>query len=217
MLSIIKIFQYLFRGKLQGVVYRKLSTDFFPKFIGFFSILFCRFIYPDIKIGENTIWWGRVNIAKDPESVVQLGKNTRIISDFTRAGIALYSRCKITVFGNAKVLIGSNVWLLGTSITCRTTTVEIGDGTIIAPNVIIVDSDFHTLWPPQNRAYDMGYEKDKKVVIGKNVWIGMNSIVLKGVTIGDNSVIAAGSIVTKDIPPNVVAGGNPARIIKPLP
>lgn len=88
------------------------------------------------------------------------------------------------------------------------------EGTIIGPNTIIVDSDFHSIWPPENRCNTMGYENDKAVTIGKNVWIGMNCIILKGVTVGENSVIAAGSIVTKDIPPNVLVGGNPAKIIR---
>ena len=52
--------------------------------------------------------------------------------------------------------------------------------------------------------------------IGNNVWIGMNAIVLKGVTIGENSIIAAGAVVTKDVPPNTVVAGNPARFAKRL-
>ncbi len=54
----------------------------------------------------------------------------------------------------------------------------------------------------------------KKITIGKNVWVGAQSIILAGITVGDNSVIGAGSIVTKDIPPNTVTVGNPARVIK---
>ena len=63
----------------------------------------------------------------------------------------------------------------------------------------------------------MGYENDKRVIIGKNVWIGMNSLILKNVTIGDNSIIGAGSVVVKDVPKNTIAAGNPAKVIKDLP
>ena len=54
-------------------------------------------------------------------------------------------------------------------------------------------------------------------MIEKNVWIGMNSVILKGVTIGDNSIIGAGSVVVKDVPKNTIAAGNPAKVIKDLP
>jgi acetyltransferase-like isoleucine patch superfamily enzyme len=104
----------------------------------------------------------------------------------------------------------------GTSLTCRMTKIQIGDKTMIAPNVIIVDSDFHAPWPPENRTHKMGYENDLSVTIGKNVWIGMNSTILRGVTIGDNSIIGAGAVVTMDIPAEVVAAGNPARVVKTL-
>ena len=57
---------------------------------------------------------------------------------------------------------------------------------------------------------------DADITIGSYAWIGMQSIILKGVTIGENSIIAAGSVVTSDIPPNVVVGGVPAKIIKHL-
>jgi acetyltransferase-like isoleucine patch superfamily enzyme len=63
----------------------------------------------------------------------------------------------------------------------------------------------------------MGYERDRRVKIGKNVWIGVNCIILKGVTIGENSILGAGSVVVNDIPPNVLVRGNPAKIIKNLP
>ena len=87
--------------------------------------------------------------------------------------------------------------------------IRIGDNCMFAANVIISDSDWHGIY---NRIRP--FRCTKPVVIENNVWLGERVIVTKGVTIGENSVIGAGSVVTKSIPPNSVAAGNPARIIK---
>ena len=88
--------------------------------------------------------------------------------------------------------------------------IYIGEGTFIGHNVILATLN-HDLNP--NTRADM---YPKPIHIGKKVWIGSGAIVLPGVTIGDNSVIAAGSIVTKDVPENCVYGGNPAKFIKKI-
>lgn len=88
--------------------------------------------------------------------------------------------------------------------------ITIGDGTLIGHNVV-----FATL----NHAFEPSKRSDiqpKPIVIGRNVWIGSHATILPGVTIGDNSVIAAGAVVTKDVPSNVIAGGVPAKIIKSI-
>jgi acetyltransferase-like isoleucine patch superfamily enzyme len=89
--------------------------------------------------------------------------------------------------------------------------ISIGNNTLIGYNVEILDSDFHEI-NPHNRK--LGNPKSEKIVIGNNVWLGSNVKVLKGVKIGDNTIISAGSIVTKSIPANVIAGGIPAIVIK---
>jgi acetyltransferase-like isoleucine patch superfamily enzyme len=86
----------------------------------------------------------------------------------------------------------------------------IGDGSLIGHNVVIATLN-HDL-NPKRRADTI----PSPVRIGKNVWVGSNSTILSGVTIGDNSVIGAGSVVTKDIPPNVVAVGNPCKVLRPI-
>ena len=88
--------------------------------------------------------------------------------------------------------------------------IYIGDGTFIGHNVILATLN-HDLNP--NTRADM---YPKPIHIGKKVWIGSGAIVLPGVTIGDNSVIAAGSVVTKNVPENSVFGGNPAKFIKKI-
>ncbi|MBN1363974.1 MAG: acyltransferase [Syntrophaceae bacterium] len=91
------------------------------------------------------------------------------------------------------------------------TAVTLGDGCMLAQGVSITDADWHDLY---DRSLPVG--NTQAVTIGSNVWIGDSAIVGKGVTIGDNAVIGAGSIVVKDIPPNAIAAGNPATVIKYL-
>jgi acetyltransferase-like isoleucine patch superfamily enzyme len=104
--------------------------------------------------------------------------------------------------------------------------IEIGSHCLVSWNVGIADSDFHPLQPAQRLIDSQAlapYFKDRPprpklktapVIISDNVWIGMNATILKGVTIGENSVVAAGSVVTKSVPPNVVVAGNPAVVVK---
>lgn len=90
--------------------------------------------------------------------------------------------------------------------------VRIGDNVLIGPNVSIYTA-CHPLDAEQRNTW---VEWAEKVTIGNNVWIGGSATILPGVTIGDNVVIGGGSVVTKDIPDNVVVGGNPAKILKQL-
>lgn len=82
---------------------------------------------------------------------------------------------------------------------------EIGENTLISWDCCIIDRDYHKLGTEESVA---------PIKIGKNVWIGCRSLILKGVTIGDSAVVAAGSVVTKDVPARAMVAGNPAKIIK---
>ena len=88
--------------------------------------------------------------------------------------------------------------------------ITIGDGTLVGHNVTIatLNHDYN----PNNRASIT----PKPVKIGKNVWIGSDSTILPGVEIGDGAIIGAGSVVTKNVPANTIAAGNPARIIRKI-
>ncbi len=90
--------------------------------------------------------------------------------------------------------------------------VRIGDNVQIAPNVSIYTAG-HPVHPESRNS---GYEYGIDITIGDNVWIGGNVCILPGVTIGKNAVIGAGSVVTKDIPDNVVAVGNPCKVIRKI-
>lgn len=114
---------------------------------------------------------------------------------------------------DAEILVGAGTSFNNNVVLCATQSVRIGERCLIADGVAIYDSDFHEL-NPATRHSSAG--PSAAVVVGTNVWLGSRSIVLKGVTIGDNAVIGAMSLVTKDIPPNTVAAGVPARVIRQL-
>ena len=114
----------------------------------------------------------------------------------------------------SKIVIGDNVHINNNFFICSEGEgIEIGENTLIGINCQIMDSDFHDLDPEKRTT---GVPKTPKVIIGKNVFIGNNVSILKGVTIGDNSVIGTGAVVTKSVPANTIAGGNPAVVIRDL-
>ena len=88
--------------------------------------------------------------------------------------------------------------------------IYVGDYTLFVPNVTIATAG-HPILPESRK---QGYQYNASVHIGANCWIGAGAIILPGITIGDNVVIGAGSIVTKDIPANVIAVGNPCRVLR---
>lgn len=90
--------------------------------------------------------------------------------------------------------------------------IYVGDNTMVGPNVTIAAAG-HPVWPSLRK---QAYQYNLPVHIGKNCWIGAGAIILPGVTIGDGTVIGAGSVVTKDIPPGVVAVGNPCRVLRAI-
>ena len=92
------------------------------------------------------------------------------------------------------------------------TDIYIGDSVMLGPNVVLATAG-HPVDPELRR---LVYQFNQPIHIGNNVWLGAGVIVLPGVTIGDNSVVGAGSVVTKDIPANVVAVGNPCRILREI-
>lgn len=115
-------------------------------------------------------------------------------------------------WGGANVHLGSDVYANFNLTLVDDGNIYIGDKTMIGPNVTIATAGHPIL--PSLREKAMQYNID--VHIGRNVWIGAGAVILPGITIGDNSVIGAGSIVTKDIPANVVAVGNPCRVLREI-
>ena len=115
-------------------------------------------------------------------------------------------------WGGKNVHFGNNVYVNFNLTLVDDAHIFVGDDTMIAPNVILAGGT-HPISPEIRKKKG---QYNLPVKIGKNVWIGTGCIVLPGVSIGDNTVIGAGSVVTKDIPENVVAVGNPCRILREI-
>jgi acetyltransferase-like isoleucine patch superfamily enzyme len=139
--------------------------------------------------------------------------------------VSVYAGCSFAIQKDGRCTVG-DFTLLNGAIVMAEELVEIGSHCLISWGVGIADSDFHPLEPAQRLIDSQALApffknrpprpklKTAPVRIGDNVWIGMNAVILKGVTIGDNSVVAAGAVVTKSIPPNTIVAGNPAVTVK---
>ena len=115
-------------------------------------------------------------------------------------------------FGGRHVHFGKNVYANFNLTLVDDTHIYVGENTMIGPNVTIASAGHPIL--PELR--EKGYQFNMPVHIGKNCWIGAGVVIVPGINIGDNTVIGAGSIVTKDIPANSVAVGNPCRVIREI-
>ena len=151
---------------------------------------------------------GRTYATRQKGSSIEIGAGCRFMSKDIGNLIGLNHRCVLaTGSKNAKLQIGEKCSFSGVSIWCFDS-VRLGNNVRVGANVTIMDGDAH-----QN---DPRAGKNKAIEIEDNVWIGASVIVLKGVTIGTNSVIGAGSVVVKSIPSNVIAAGNPCRVIRSI-
>ena len=144
-----------------------------------------------------------------------LGKKIIINSGKYANMIGRHQPCYFIVGPGAKLIIGDNVGISSTAIVCHDSII-IGDNVKIGGNTVIYDTDFHSLNNNKRNTIpeDFTDVKIQPVIIGRNVFIGAHSIILKGVIIGENSIVGAGSVVSKDIPKDQIWGGNPAKFIK---
>lgn len=150
-------------------------------------------------------------------SSMNFGKGVVIKSSFLSNLVGLYQRTVIvTRTGHAVIRIGDCVGISGATIYARER-IEIGDHTCIGGNVKILDNDFHPIGIEDRNADRKEQIGTKPVFIGRNCFIGCNSLILKGVRLGDGCVVGAGSVVTGTFPAGSVIAGNPARVVKTLP
>ncbi|WP_436629411.1 acyltransferase [Latilactobacillus sakei] len=188
-----------------------------------FAVNYLKSLYLDPKL--SVLVFPKVHLGIAKNSSIKVEKRLNLGSTWPYLG---YSRSQLKVEPNAHfavtgyfniksgflisvnegstLTLGSGYINSNCNIACFNK-IDIGNDVAIAENVTIRDTDNHYI-------YRDGYEISKPITIEDHVWIGMNATILKGVTIGAGSIVAAGSIVTKDVPSNCLVAGTPAKVIK---
>jgi acetyltransferase-like isoleucine patch superfamily enzyme len=168
-----------------------------------------------VEMAERVQIQGRPIVSLAPGSRIQIGARCVLCSDSQINALGINHPVVLrTLRAGAEIMIGEDTGMSGGAI-CAAGSIRIGAGCLIGANVTLADTDFHAI-NPANRRYNRNPDEIavRPIVIEDNVFIGADVFVLKGVTIGRNSVIGAGSVVTRDVPANTIAAGNPARVVK---
>ena len=185
--------------------FNEFKIKFIKNYSGF--IVKIIFKFKGIKSGSNCDYFGVPFFYRAPFSSILIGNGCRFRSGHTSNLIGVNHKCILSTHtSEAKIIIGDNCGFSGTTIGAAKE-IKIGKNVLVGANAIITDFDWHS---------DRNSTHPQPVIIHDNVWIGVNSTILKGVTIGENSIIGANSLVVKDIPANVIAGGNPCKVLKKI-
>lgn len=165
----------------------------------------------------SVVFFGMPIISLAKGSRIDIGENCVICSDPRMTDLAVNHPVVMrTLRQGAQIMIGRDTGISGGAI-CAAVSVKIGNECLIGANVVIADTDFHPVKPAGRRYNENPLEIGAAPVeIGDNVFIGTGAIILKGVRIGKNSVIGAGSVVTRDVPPDTIVAGNPAKVLRGL-
>lgn len=165
--------------------------------------------------GKAIMSFGAGIIGQSNKSQVILGKNVRLSG-------------WLTLLENGKITIGDYSLIGNKTVIQAWENVTIGSFVMVSPEVWIQDNNSHSIYA-QDRLVDMLGSRDfnsigidtteavkKPITIGDHVWIGRRAMIFKGVTIGDRAVVAAGAVVTHDVPPDMIVAGNPAVVVKKI-
>jgi acetyltransferase-like isoleucine patch superfamily enzyme len=171
------------------------------------------FAYHGIRWQPRWRVWGMPIVQRYRGSRIELGEGLLLRSWPASNPLAPNHRVVLATRAAAAVIrAGRDVGMTGTTIVAAER-IEIGDRVMIGSNATIVDTDFHPL-DPETRRRDVLAGEHRPVILEDDVFVGMNSLILKGVRIGRGAVVGAGSVVVKDVPPGAVVAGNPARMVR---
>lgn len=167
-----------------------------------------------LSFGRECRFYGRPNIKINAHGSIVIGDDCTFISSNHVSALGVCHPVLLRADSHSRLIIGNSVGITGGSIYCSNR-IEIGDGTQIGAGVMIMDTDFHHTDVSKNKSEVISASVySSPTIVGRNVFIGARSIILKGVIIGDNSVIGAGSVVAKSVAQDSVVAGNPARLIR---
>ena len=169
----------------------------------------------DFQIGSAAGIRGLPIISLARGSSVHVGHRAYLISRSRNTALGVNHAMVIRAMrASARICIGDDFHASGVTL-CAASAIEIGDRVVMGANACVVDTDFHSL---NSRIRSSGSADEENaaaemVRIGHDVFVGMNAMILKGVSVGNGAVIGAGSVVTKDVPEKAIVAGNPARIL----
>ncbi len=166
-----------------------------------------------VQCGRNCVVHGKLYVHLFSSAKVKIGNSLYFSSGWGVNALCANRRGMIYATYDACITIGNNVGMSSTVLWAHKK-ITIGNHVKIGGNCIIIDTDAHNMDFKLRRSPSTDRGVSSPVVIEDDVFIGMNCLILKGVTIGARSIIAAGSVVTKSIPADCIAGGNPAKVIK---
>jgi acetyltransferase-like isoleucine patch superfamily enzyme len=201
----------------RNILNKLLAFKRYPEFL---QLLWWRVVTPrgvrrrGVELARGVEFFGAPVISLSPGSRITVDTRASLCSDSRYTALGVNHPVVLrTLNAGALIEIGADTGISGASI-CAATKVSIGANCLIGANAVIADTDFHSI-----RATNRRYDSNKSdltslpVFIGSNVFIGTGAIILKGVRIGENSIIGAGSVVTRSIPDNTIAAGNPAVVV----
>lgn len=187
--------------------YNEIRRIIYMPFVQFY------FFYKGVKLGKQSRIFGFPSIQRYRGSKIRIGdyfvmRNWASSNPLSNRHFSVMA----TLDKNSLIEIGNNVKMT-TSVICSKVHVKICQNCLIGANTIITDTDFHPL-TPEIRRKSLNSSLSKEVIIENDVFVGMNTIILKGSTVGSGSTIGAGSVVAGNFPERVIIAGNPAKVIR---
>lgn len=191
---------------MDGEVYKIIKGDQKDYLSTLGNVIFDLHSTASIELNAKLSMGHNLRLGSSAETYLKMHAGSSLI---VNGNFRAFYGSSIEVFSGGVLTLGSGYINSDCVIACSNR-ITVGDGAAIARGVCIYDSDHHEISDDQGTLINL----PAPVMIGNHVWIGLGVIILKGVKIGDGAVIAAGAVVTHDVPPRCVAAGNPAKVIK---